>query len=238
MLKEALPLVPHVQHKDRFHAGKLLLLNHPETDLILLDDGFQHRRLYRDLNLLLCDASDPFGGGYCLPLGRLREPVDAVKRAGHILLTRAERCRADWLDQVSAYFRQNHPDIPVSRCATTATGLETLDGDHVSNPDVGHWLAFSAIGDPSGFRHTLEKFGLKVAKEVRYRDHHHFSALDMSRLASTANKSDCTGLVCTAKDAVKVRELELPAEVRQRIHVLGIDLDLPAETILRGFNRD
>ena len=232
MLQEKLPDVPHFQHKDRFHVGKLLLTKHPEVDLLLLDDGFQHRRLYRDLNILLCDAQDPFGGGYCLPLGRLREPIDAVSEADHILLTRTERCSPEWLDQVTGYFRQLHPQIPVDLCQTRVLGFRPLDGGDPVPAEVDSCLAFSALGDPDGFLNSLQSTGIRVLKEVRYQDHRHFSERDLDQLLSLADQNGCQALVCTAKDSAKVAELGLPEPLRRRILVLEIEHDFPVEAIL------
>jgi len=238
MQREELPEVPHVQHKDRFHAGKMLLEKHPGVDLLILDDGFQHRRLHRDLNILLCDASDPFGGGWCLPLGRLREPVDGVERADHILLTRAERCSEEWLHQVMGFFQQLHPGIPVDLCSTKVTGLRTLSGGEPVTSDEERWLAFSAIGTPDGFRHSLESADLRISAEVQYPDHHRYTCTDMNHLVQTADRRGCGAIVCTAKDAVKVRELNLPGQVLDRVHILNIEHDLPTKSILQRLDRD
>lgn len=232
LLKEKLPDVPHFQHKDRFHAGQLMLAQHPQVDLILLDDGYQHRQLHRDLNILLCDALDPFGGGYCLPLGRLREPVDGVSRADHVLLTRSERCSAEWLDQVKSYFKQMHPGLPVDPAFTEIRGFRSLSGDDFPVENVGTCLAFSAIGEPDGFLHTLKSAGGTPRHEVRFPDHHHYRVRDLDSLIRQADEHHCESLVCTAKDAVKVAKLPLSESVVARIKVLEVGLDFPVEKIL------
>ena len=232
LLQEKLPDVPHFQHRDRTHAGKLMLALHPQVDLILLDDGYQHRALHRDLNLLLCDAQDPFGGGYCLPRGRLREPVDGVSRADHILLTRSERCSPEWLEQVVSYFRQMQPGIPVDRCQTRVQGFRPLHGGTPVPPDFDRCLAFSAIGEPAGFVHSLESAGVAVSREIRYQDHYRYRPADLTSLIEQADQHGCETLVCTAKDAVKVAELALPEPLSTRIQVLEVELDLPVESIL------
>lgn len=238
LLQEKLPDVPHFQHKDRTHAGQLMLAQHPHVDLILLDDGYQHRKLHRDLNILLCDARDPFGGGYCLPLGRLREPVDGVSRADHVLLTRSERCSAVWLDQVKSYFAQMHPGLPVDQSSTEIRGFRTLSGGDFSAENVGTCLAFSAIGEPDGFLHTLRSAGVTPRHEVRFPDHHPYHSRDLESLIQQADDHHCESLVCTAKDAVKVAKLPLSESVAARIKVLEIELDFPVETILDRIQGD
>ena len=238
LLQEKLPDVPHFQARDRTHSGKLLLSRYPDTDLILLDDGFQHRPLHRDLNLLLCDAMDPFGGGYCLPLGRLREPVDGVSRADHVLLTRTERCTPEWLDQVKCYFDQMHPQMPVDFSSTVVKGFRNLSGVESATVDLGPCLAFSAIGEPSGFLHSLNSAGVFPRHESRFPDHHPFSLQDLQSLIQKADQCGCESLVCTAKDAVKIAKLPLTAAVEARIRVLEIDLDFPVDAILDRIQRD
>ena len=154
---------------------------------------------------------DPFGGGYCLPLGRLREPVDGVSRADHVLLTRSERCSAEWLDQVKSYFAQMHPGLPVDQSSTEIRGFRTLSGGDFSAENVGTCLAFSAIGEPDGFLHTLRSAGVTPRHEVRFPDHHPYHSRDLESLIQQADDHHCESLVCTAKDAVKVANYLSPS---------------------------
>jgi len=235
MLKEQLPDVPHLQNPQRHKAGEQLLKAYPEVDLLFLDDGFQHRRLYRDLDVVLCDAKDPFGGGYCLPRGRLREPVTALTRAQHILLTRSERCTEIELKNVRGFFRQMFPTIPVSLARTEVVGLQKLSGEKLDQYPEGQFLPFSAIGDPSGFQHSLKSHGIQIHPSICFRDHHSFRSTDLATLERKSTELGAAGLICTLKDAVKIREMTLPAGLQNRVYVLEIRQNIDSTELLEGF---
>lgn len=207
MLKKRLPEVPHFQNRCRHQAGKELLEKHPETDLILVDDGFQHRRLHRDLDLVLIDGADPLAGGFCVPLGRLREPWQNLSRADHLILTRVEKCDEQRLRESISFLQQWFPGIPRWQASTKVKDLRAIDDGTVpSPPDAIH--AFCGIGDPDSFGSLLESEGWNLVGLTKYRDHHRYSAQDLDDLNQTARAGGANYLVCTAKDAVKIEALE------------------------------
>lgn len=206
MLAQALPGVPHEQNPDRVTGGRALLERHG-VDAIVLDDGFQHLRLQRDLDLLLVDATDPFGGGACLPGGRLREPLALARRADLAILTRADlvsdaQRESAW--SALAAIRGDWPRIDLAFAPTAV--LETKDGRRLSLASVRgrsvHLL--SAIGNPGAFRRTAEAAGLSVQGEFRFRDHHRFQ---LQELRSAFHEAGGSPVLVTAKDWVKIQDI-------------------------------
>lgn len=205
LLERLLPGVPHVQGKDR-HAAALEGLRRHGADCVVLDDGFQHRRLARDLDIVLVDCTDPFGGGRLLPRGRLREPPEALARAGAVILTRSdavasadrERIARDVgaLTEAPLACAVHRPRGLRMLAGTAAGGPERLSGERV-------FLA-SGIGNPGAFRRTAEGLGASVVGERAFPDHHPYVPADLARIRAEAASAGARGVVTTEKDAVKL----------------------------------
>jgi len=197
--------VPQVQDPDRVRGGRGLLAAFPAVDVLLLDDGFQHRRLARDLDIVLLDCTNPFGFGFCLPRGRLREPPRALKRAGAVVLTRSERVSPDVVKQLAARVEAlSKAPLAVALSEPWPAGLAAkLSGARV--------LACCGIGNPQAFLGTLADLGAIVVAQRILRDHEALPVEAWPGLIAQAKAAGAEGVVITAKDAVKVRGL--PAEV-------------------------
>ena len=218
MLLRSLPGVPHQQHRCRHTAGLQLLAAHPEVDLLLIDDGFQHRRLHRDLDLVLLDGRSPLAGGYCLPRGRLREPWSQLARADHLILTRVERCRDEELANTVGFLRQWFPSIPRSLATTEVGEVRSLGSAAI--PSAGSRVfGFCGIGDPDSFRQTLTDHGWNLVGLEPFRDHHRYQMSDFRHIYRRAGERGAAALVCTAKDAVKI-ELLLAAGMNSPLPIL------------------
>lgn len=171
----------------------------------MLDDGFQHRRLARDLDIVLLDALEPFGFGRVFPRGWLREPVEGLRRAQVVILSRADLLDAAGRAAVWQTVRRHAPAaveaevIHAPRTLISATGgempLEALGGQPVA--------AFCGIGNPAGFRHTLESCGCRLVGFRAFSDHHHYTPADAAQLAGWAQGLGAATLLCTGKDLVK-----------------------------------
>jgi tetraacyldisaccharide 4'-kinase len=204
-LAEKLPRVPHVLNPDRVRGAREAIGKFG-CQLVLLDDGFQHRRIARDFDLVLIDALEPFGFGHVFPRGTLREPLSGWSRAQAVMLTRAEM-----VDETErAKIR-----TAVARYAPTATWLEathapqrlkSVDGaEHSLDELVGKPIAaFCGIGNPAGFRHALKSCGYQVRAMREFADHFGYSKPDVEALARWADELDVGGVVCTQKDLVKL----------------------------------
>jgi len=198
-----LPGVPVVVDADRARGGAEA--QRLGADVVLLDDGFQHLRLERDLDLVLIDAGDPWGGGRLPPLGRLREPVAALERANAVLITKAP---AEWRPLVAEIERVIDRIAPrlqvfISRVRPSRVhvpgegwlGSEVLIGRRV--------MAFAALGRPDGFADTLADAGAEIVASRWFPDHHAYNEQELSEVVDQAAKASAIP-VTTAKDAVKL----------------------------------
>ena len=208
-LAARLPDVPHEQNPDRVAAAKHCIDQH-SAQAIVLDDGFQHRNLARDVDVVLVDASNPFDHGFLIPRGLLREPVSALKRADVVVVTRCDRVSSDELDLIRNRIA-SESDVPIAFAKTTATGLIQADGTElsISEGSEGTWLVVSAIGNPAAFEASLAELEFNIADTMRFRDHHHFEQGDLKRVAAMAKISGANRIVCTHKDLVKIAATEI-----------------------------
>lgn len=205
-LELALPDVPHLQNPDRI-ASSAVAIEELATQLLLLDDGFQNRRLARDLDVVLLDATEPFGHDHVLPRGTLREPVSGLRRAGVVVLSRADmieplqreaiRKRALELAPHAAWCEVEHRAAALVDSRGETYPIQSLAAQPV--------LACCGIGNPAGFRHTLDALGVNVIAWREFPDHHNYTREDVESLASLACESGAQLVVCTRKDLVKLR---------------------------------
>jgi tetraacyldisaccharide 4'-kinase len=211
VLEENLPDVPHLQGADRA-ALALTAVEELESEIIVLDDGFQHRRLARDLDLVLIDATCPWGHGHLLPRGLMREPASSLRRAQAILLTRCDLAGAGELEAIRARVTRLAPDVPQAETVHRPLALVNADGDirdPQSLPDQPI-AGFCGIGNPEAFRRTLEALGYRIADFRAYPDHHAYTRDDVEALGRwAAALPDESAVVTTQKDLVKLRLSEL-----------------------------
>lgn len=192
---------------DRYRAGQWVLNRFP-LDCVVLDDGFQHLALHRDVNLLLVDASVPEDLQALLPAGRLREPLTAAARATLVVMTRVDQARRKEAvaDLLGTLGRADHPILvrfAPERFVDVASGAEQgLDRGKGRTA-----LLFSGIGNSGSFRATMDELGVTVVDEVRFPDHHAYGPGDLERVADRARRCGAQVLVTTEKDAVKVAPL-------------------------------
>jgi tetraacyldisaccharide 4'-kinase len=228
MLQQQAQDVPIVVDPDRVRGAEEAISQH-RADVLILDDGFQHRRIHRDLDLVLVDALWPFGAGNMLPRGLLREPLSGLARADFLLITRSDLVTRDRLEAIRTQLRALSPHAPICCCRTSVMGLLPVAGESQlsESPSVledGRWAAFCGIGNPEGFRLMLELTGCHLASFTVFGDHESYTLGMVDDLLSRARKAECTGLLTTEKDAVKVREL-LPREVSPPVYAVQTDLD-------------
>ena len=213
---------------DRFITAHMLLEQIPETDVLLLDDGFQHARLKRDVDVVIIDGLDPFGQDEVVPLGRLREPLEAIGRADALVVTRAENDLRYWA--ISARLRSYNKRAPIFRTRLVArcwrdyrTGacLQSLDGERVA--------AFCGLGNPQNFWRTLESLGLNVVFRWSFDDHHSYKPFELQRLAHQARMHGAKLLVTTEKDRINCPNHLAKAIAPLNLAWLEIDLELEDE---------
>jgi tetraacyldisaccharide 4'-kinase len=199
---------------------------HLQSELFILDDGFQHLRLKRDLDIVTVDATNPFGGGRLLPRGRLREPLSGLKRAGLIVITRADQARD--IERLRAELARLSDGRPLFSSRARTLSLRPLGPtdaplEAASLPQPA--AAFCAIGNPDAFFAHIRSDGQALAYTRAFTDHHIYSQRDAEAISNRARAAGARLLITTAKDAVKLRSLrfDLPC------YVLEIELELDDE---------
>ncbi len=218
-----LPDVPHLQDPDRFRMTQVAV-EELESEVALLDDGFQHRQLHRDLDIVLLDATEPFGFGRLLPRGLLREPVRALERADLVVITRCQLVNQASISTIEAKIRRSNADAPIVKTVTKARSWIQGDGTETPIDQLDQPVfVFSGIGNPVGFEGTINRLGVEVVGSRSFEDHHVYSRDDLESLAAAARRANAKSLVCTHKDLVKIgvnRFKDLP------IYALLIDLQI------------
>ena len=224
----ACPGVPHVQDPDRVRGARVLRAR--GVDTIVLDDGFQHRRLAREQDWVLIDALRPWGlprdargesVRALLPRGLLREPLSALARADALVITRASDVPPEWLEALEAELGAAAPGKPLLFAAHRPTRLFDARGsEHALAELEGLEVEpVSGVGNPQAFESTLRALGARIGRHHAFPDHHHYVAEDARTLAAAAG-SGGRKLVTTTKDAVKLAPLGLD------FLVLEIELEL------------
>lgn len=220
-----LPTVPHLVGGNRHAAGQRAIAEHG-AEVIILDDGFQHLAVGRDLNLVVIDALVPFGYGHLLPRGLLREPLAALRRAHVVVLSRCDLTSREALDSVKARIREVcgprplvesvHRPVRFYRHVTEESRpLGWVDGRKV--------YAFSALGNPAAFPKTLDALGAEVVRHRAFRDHHWYTGADLGAIAREAEEAGAEAIVTTEKDAVKIRSFP---GLGAPLYVLAVELAL------------
>jgi len=193
--------------RDRYQVGRYLI-DRFDIDTLILDDGFQHLALHRDLDILVLDATAPFGNGYLLPRGRLREPLSAVMRASLVLLTRARQAMDLKAAVANVRALTNVPLCVTDFTVTTLLNLVTAEQQRPNVLKGQRVLALSGIGNPESFRKLLESLGAVVVHHCAFQDHHYYSPVDLGRVREAAKDGGADCIVTTEKDAVKLQRLE------------------------------
>jgi tetraacyldisaccharide 4'-kinase len=171
-----------------------------------MDDGFQHRRLHRDLDIVTIDATLPFGYGRMLPAGLLREPVTSLKRADAVVITRCDQISQSQLIELEAKLQEINPNMVITRsihnpvCAKLADGkeigIEQLKGKKI--------FAFCGIGNPQAFLGTIKSIGAEVVGSKIYDDHHHYTDDDIFDICEQARGLKAELILTTQKDWTRI----------------------------------
>jgi tetraacyldisaccharide 4'-kinase len=233
-----------VVDKDRQAAGQWLAERAPVSAFIL-DDGFQHLGLARDLNLVLLDATEPLARAEMVPFGRLREPLTSLRRADAVIVTRADQPfdQAALTTLLAAYCRQ---DTPVFYAYHDLTGLRRLGGDERTLPAESSSsllapitftrrpvAAISGIGRPDRFIADLRHFGMTIALRRDFVDHHHYTRAEFEDVVARARAAGAEAVITTEKDAVN-----LPAEAVRAsplpVYAARIEFRCEEEIALKG----
>jgi len=205
-LRIRVPTVPHFANKRRIIAAENAVVN--GADILVLDDGFQHRQIERDLNVVTIDATDPFGCNHLFPRGLLREPLQGLNRADALILTRTdqvslktkneirERCFQFVESRDKPWIETEHKPLNLRFLDGTIQALQTLQNKRL--------LLVSAIGNPATFHATLATLGHKPVAALTFPDHHSYTTNDIHHISEKAESAGAEIIVTTLKDLVKL----------------------------------
>ena len=228
-LEQALrfPTIPHFLGVNRVEVANAMLTQRPDVDVLLLDDAFQHRRIARDLDVLLLDALNPFGGKRVVPSGYLREPLSGMSRADAVLLSRADLIppserekirskvikiapKAVWAEiaQKPRHIFQYRNHLGESNGTKSELPIQKLDyrewKESIESSDK--FIAFCGLGAPQGFQKTLKNEKLNISRFFAFPDHCVYSSAHYNQLLVEAERVDAQAFITTMKDFVKLKE--------------------------------
>jgi 3-deoxy-D-manno-octulosonic-acid transferase len=215
----------------RYETAQILLRQFPSTSVVVLDDGFQHARLEHDFDVVVIDGLDPFGGEEVVPLGRLREPLDALSRADAFVVTRAEEVSR--FEAIRQRLQKLNPKAPVFRTRLIARSWRDYRGQMLPTLQQRKVGAFCGLGNPENFWQTLESLGLEVVFRWCFADHHAYNPTELQRVAHQARMRGAEMLVTTEKDRINC-----PAQLECAIAPLGLawlEIELELENELEFF---
>ncbi|HUW55233.1 MAG TPA: tetraacyldisaccharide 4'-kinase [Planctomycetota bacterium] len=205
VLAENLPDVPHLSGKDRVACGRTAVDEH-QAEVVVVDDGFQHRRLGRDLDIVTIDATTPFGYGYVLPRGLLREPPQSLARADIVVITRSKLVDPDHLVDLEEQVSRFAPQALVVHAVEEVLCFQDLKGNELS-PDAlkgKSVVAFCGIGNPEAFRQTITDLGVTVAAVFVFDDHQQYTTDHLKAVDRVAADKHAEAILTTQKDRVKI----------------------------------
>ncbi len=210
-----------VVDKNRYEAG-LIAKEKYGVDLFILDDGYQHRKLVRDINILMIDGKNPFNTGLLFPAGKLREPVSSIKRADAVVVS--EPLSNNNEEIIKKIIMRYKAGLQFFHCYRHPIGLHTVKGDTPLKEGFfrsKNIISLAAIAQPAAFENDLRDMGFILAKTYRFSDHHYYTKEEMEVIAHSAKKLDAEAIITTQKDAVRLSHLK---EVEPPIIYLKIEM--------------
>jgi tetraacyldisaccharide 4'-kinase len=239
MMAKRLKDVPVIVGKNRFKAGRLAIRKF-DPDVIVLDDGFQHLKLQRDLDLVLLDYHKPFGNGHLLPRGVMREPASALLCANALILTRSDTANDNEMSSSPKKLRFYERNKPVYRAFHHPFVYKIINGEKKKNEEnmkgvlrqntdciKGRTVfAFSGLADNHDFQQTVKSLNCNLSGHMEFPDHHPYSERDLKDISAVAKRSMSECLITTEKDYVRIaHKIDWPGD----LFVIGIEIDFGAD---------
>jgi tetraacyldisaccharide 4'-kinase len=219
-MSERLKDVPIVKCADRYKGGMFFLQNYEPSaishqPIFILDDGFQHWRLYRDIDIVLIDGLNPFGSRKLLPMGLLREPLKELKRADIFVITKTPFCEGGIRGALSEELRGINPEAPVYFSGYRIHKVRDADGNEypieiLKDKKV---FAFCGIANPESFKQNVLSVSVNLCEFKAYRDHYRYCKSDANYIEKQGRALGCDFLITTEKDMVKLKELKIPSNI-------------------------
>ncbi len=207
--------VPVLTGPRRILTGQYIV-KHQMADMLLMDDGYQHLALQRDLNIALFSGQELLGNGLVFPGGPLREPRTALKRSHCFVITGINTDQQDKIDSFCRKLRQTHPTTPLFQGSYKATVLTNTENKTRQLKSLGDMplFAFCGIAQPNSFWSLLQSEGnFNIKAKHSFADHHPFTKNDVTKLIRKAQENGCQGLLTTEKDLVKLSPFKLPLPI-------------------------
>ncbi len=211
LLTARCPGVPIIINPDRVEGAGEAICRH-DAQVLVMDDGFQHRRLRRDLDIVAIDATLPFGYERVLPAGLLREPITGLERAHAVVLTRCDQASDDMLQQIEEVVHQINPDLAIARSVHVPARIETAEGVEIGLEKVRgcRIFAFCGLGNPQSFFRTVDRLGGVQAGSQVFDDHYRYTDSDLGQVRKQAVERQAGLILTTQKDWTKIEKLPLP----------------------------
>jgi len=194
-----------VVNPDRL-AGTIEAVKRYNSQVLIMDDGFQHRKLHRDIDIVMIDGTSPFGYGKLLPAGLLREPPSSLKRAHAAVITKCDLVPEQDITKLAEIIKVINPDIVIARathnpvCAI-ASGEKEITLEELKHKKI---FAFCGIGNPDAFLNTINRLGIKVEGSKIYNDHHNYASCDTDEIFQKAEEAGAQLILTTEKDFDKI----------------------------------
>ena len=221
--------------KDRVKSGQEAITTH-SVDTLLLDDGFQYRRLKKDLEITLIDATNPFGNGWMIPAGSMRESLRDLKRAGIFLITRVDLVEEKkGVQSLEEKLKKINPGALIIKSIHSPGHIYKLSNDQLVDVEAlkkKDIVLVSAIGNPDSFEKTIHKLDLKVKKHFIFRDHHWYKEKDLKKIESYCVSNKIDTIITTEKDAVRIR---MTHDARRTTNILVLSIKLEIIENEKGF---
>ena len=205
VLAESCPKAKVIVNPDRV-AGANQAVSEFAAQALVMDDGFQHRRLHRDLDIVTIDATEPFGFGSILPAGLLREPVSSLKRAGAAVITRSDQVSDEQLARLESKLNLTNPKMAIAKTTHTALYAKSADGKEIDLDQLAckKIFAFCGIGNPQAFFQTIKQNNAILVGSKIYDDHYRYSDGDIAYIREQARKAGAEMILTTQKDFNKI----------------------------------
>ncbi len=214
---------PIIIGANRFESANLAKQFNP--DIFILDDGFQHWKLQRDLDIVCINSLNPFGNGMTIPSGILREKKSALKRAKIVAITNCNLANKDKVYTIRQEIFKITKELPIEVSCENYEIVNMCDNFKVEDFDSFRketsFIVVSAIGSPDNFINTVINLGLKIKEEIIFSDHHKYNKKDITDILNSLNDNE--KIITTAKDAVKINEV-IGTEMQKNIYVLNISI--------------
>lgn len=234
LMAKTLPGIPVIIGKNRAITGKYAV-EKMQAEVIIMDDGYQHWQLERDLDIVLVDTLNMFGNGCVLPRGTLREPLENLDRGDLFLFTKTDQSSALSRVQLRKTIAKYNSRAPIIESIHHPKNFVEIadwykgiaqsykDLSELQGKDV---MVFSAIGNPSSFEQTLSSIGLNILEAVRYPDHHDYGMLEMQYIGDLAKKKNAVAMITTAKDAVKIPTEYIYSDRKIPLYILNMEIQV------------